>query len=69
MLWSVIITIAIYVFLIKEPVWQEIGTHIGTLGRQVTPTNISDGFFYVLLLQSLEALLNNSSILLQVAIE
>ena len=53
-------------YLLKEPVWQEIGTHIGTVGRQVTPTNISDGLFYVPLLQTLETMLNNSSVFLQV---
>lgn len=53
---------------LKEPVWHEVGTHIGIIGRRVrTPTNISDGFYYVPLLLSLKALLGNPSILHQVS--
>ena len=43
-----------------------LGTHAGMVG--LTPENISDGFYYVPLLQSLQALLNNASIRSQVCI-
>lgn len=36
------------------------------MGRNSTPTNISDGFYYIPFLQSLEALLNKPSIFEQV---
>ena len=55
-----------YTCSLQKPTWVEIGTHIGTTGRSVVPTNVPDGFFYVPLLQSLEALLNVSSIFHQV---
>ena len=50
----------------KEPVWYEVGTHVGTLGKCATPTNVADGFYYVPFLQSLQALLNKPSIFNQV---
>lgn len=50
----------------QEPVWYEIGSHIGTVGRNMTPTNVSDGFHYVPFLQTLEVVLNNSSVFDQV---
>lgn len=43
----------------QEPVWKEIGTHIGTSCGGIDPTNIPDGFFYVPLLDTLKALLSN----------
>ena len=39
---------------------------MGTVGRNMTPTNVSDGFYYVPLLQTLEILLNNTSVFDQV---
>ena len=44
----------------------EVGTHTGTTGQSIVPTNIPDGFFYVTLLESLEALLDVPSIFHQV---
>ena len=35
---------------------------MGTVGRNVTPTNVSDGFYYVPFLQTLEVVLNNVSV-------
>jgi hypothetical protein len=43
----------------KEPVWCEVGTHVGTVSRRVaTPRNISDGFYYVPVLQSISSILH-----------
>ena len=50
----------------QAPVWQEVGTHIGTVGKSATPVNVPDGFFYIPFLQSLEALLNQPAIIDQV---
>jgi hypothetical protein len=56
-----------YVSLItKEPIWYEVGTHIGFSQHSKTPTNVPDGFYYVPFLQTLQALLKNSSIFSQV---
>lgn len=39
---------------------------MATIGRSATPTNVSEGFYSVPFLQSLEALLNNASVFNQV---
>lgn len=46
--------------------WHEVGTHIATTKQSATPTNISDGFYYIPLLSTLELLLNNTCIFHQV---
>jgi len=55
-------------FSIKEPVWYEVGTQIGTARDSTTPENISDGFYYVPFLSTLQALLSNENIFNQVNI-
>ena len=55
-----------FLFLWQQPIWHQIGTHIGTAPGSSTPVNIADGFYYIPFLSSLEMLLNNENVLNQV---
>ena len=50
----------------QAPLWIEIGTHIGTTSHGTDPTNLPDGFYYIPILDTLKALLTNSTIFQQV---
>lgn len=50
----------------QAPHWIEVGMHIGTTSHGVCPTNISDGFYYVPILESLKALLTDRTLVQQV---
>ena len=53
-----------HMILVQVPNWHEVGTHVEA--RNESLATVSDGFYYVSLLSSIEALLSNHHVLTQV---